>query len=342
MAFRKRPFIGTKGGRDSKDNLSVSDEGDCARCGGDAGPSSLDGYFSCIRCNYEWKDPNFSTKKKERNFETVEKDAQMVEKFRSELESGTGISRVLGIEQHLTEEQESSLGRLQDKWIDGMHGHYNAAEADRKPLIINFDEDDNIINTDVGKLTILNNDFDGGEEIRVEYPGLGTEFYGYDSGDGRGWRRGRNADETARNIATIINKESELVHAYSKGNTVIFELRDSSLDPKALVLFVDDPGDKDLVAEKDGVTLDAAAMSIESDYQAAVELMLSDGIITPSEDQLLWAMRQHLSISEERHMKIILTLFGDSVLKECTGCGKAVPLYTEHDAWYCSGCEMWV
>jgi ribosomal protein S27AE len=342
MALRKRPFVGSKGGRDAKDNLAIDDDGDCPRCGGDAGSSSMDGYFACLRCSYEWKDPSSSQGSREKNFESIEKDSAMVEQFRSELESGSGISDLLGIEQHLTKKQEKSLGRLQDKWIDGMQGHYNAAEDERKPLIINFDEEDNIMETDVGKLTILNNDFDGGEEVRIEYPGLGTEFYAYDSEDDRGWRRGRNGDETARNIATIINRESELVHAYSEGNAVIFELKDSSLDSKALVLFVDDPGDKDLVAEKDGVTLDAAAMSIESDYQAAVELMLSDGIITPSEDQLLWAMRQHLSISEERHMKIILTLFGDGVRKECTGCGKPVPLYPEHDAWYCGGCEMWV
>jgi ribosomal protein L37AE/L43A len=342
MALRKRPFIGTQGGKDAKDNLSVGDEGDCARCGGDGAASSLTGYLSCVRCNYEWKDPSHSPKGKAKDLDSIARESRMVDKFRAELESGTGISNVLGIDQRLSEEQEQSLGRLQGKWIDGMHGHYNAAEDERKPLIINFDDEDNIIDTDVAKLTIVNNDFDGGEEVRIEYPGLGTEFYAYDSGDGRGWRRGRDSDGTARNIAAIINRESKLVHAYSEGEIVIFELRDSSLDPKALVLYVDDPGEKDLVAEKDGVTLDPAAMSIESDYQAAVELMLSDGIITPSEDQLLWAMRQHLSISEERHMKIILTLFGDDVKKECTGCGEAVPLYTEHDAWYCSGCEMWV
>ena len=48
-----------RGGRDeAKKNLQVDEEGDCARCGGDAQPSSISGYLQCVRCQYEWPDPN--------------------------------------------------------------------------------------------------------------------------------------------------------------------------------------------------------------------------------------------------------------------------------------------
>ena len=36
----------------------------------------------------------------------------------------------------------------------------------------------------------LTNDFDGGEELRLEYPGYGTEFYAYNESSPTGWRRG--------------------------------------------------------------------------------------------------------------------------------------------------------
>ena len=59
-----------------------------------------------------------------------------------------------------------------------MKGHFNTATEERKPSMINFD-DDNIVSTEVGSITIVSNGFDGGEEIRLEYPGIGTEFYCY-------------------------------------------------------------------------------------------------------------------------------------------------------------------
>ena len=258
------------------------------------------------------------------------------------MESGAGLSQALGIDSNLSNEQEQGLNRLQDRWITGMQGHFNVAEEARKPLIINFDSDDNIVDTQVGKLTLLTNDFDGGEEIRIEYPGRGTEFYCLNDVSETGWRKGKNSEGTARNIASIINKYSQFVFAQEEGNQVLFELRDNKLKPSSLVLYIDDPGGKDIVAEKDGVALDAEAVSLESDYQTAVELVLSDGIITPSEDQLLWAMRQHLGISEEKHIGIVVAIFGDGVLKECTGCGETAPLYLQHQAWYCEECEMWL
>lgn len=342
MALRKRPFKGNKGLTDAKDNLSIDEEGDCPRCGGKSVSSSIQDYIICDRCQYEWKDPNAKSGTSRGPRESIHTESEMLKQFKDEMESGAGLSRVLGIDQNLSREQEEGLTRLQDKWIDGMQGHYNAASEERKPLIINFDEEDNIIDSNVGKLTILNNDFDGGEEIRIEYPGKGTEFYLLNEDSDNGWRRGRTAQETARNIASIINRTSNFVYAEHVGNQVSFELRDNSLNPNALVLYVDDPGSQDMVAEKDGVTLDASAVSIESDYQTAVELVLSDGIITPSEDQLLWAMRQHLDISEKRHIQIIIALFGDGAKKECTGCGNMSPLYKEHNAWYCEGCDMWL
>mgnify|MGYP001345565779 CR=1 FL=1 len=342
MAFRKKPFVGNKGLGEARDNLAISDEGDCPRCGGKSVSSSISGYLACDRCRFEWPDPDAESNNVKRHFESVSSQSNLVEDFKRELDSGQGISRVLGIDSQLTREQEDGLNRLQDKWMDGMQGHYNAAEEERKPLIIRFDDDDNIIETTVGKICIVANNFDGGEEIRIEYPGKGTEFFGYDEDDLRGWRKGRTAEDTARNIASIINRHSMYCHAHAEGTDVVFELKDNSLNPASLVFYVDDPGGKDLVATKDGVQLDADSMAVESDYSTAVELMLSDGIITPSEDQLLWAMRQHLGINEARHVQIVISLFGESARKECPGCSSLAPLYTEHDAWYCDGCEMWL
>ncbi len=328
--------------RKAAENIDVKEGGDCPRCGGDKIPSSIDGYFSCSRCSYEWKDPNFSGTSSKSDVPSVARDAAMIEQFKSELESGAEISRVLGIDKQLSREQEGSLTRLQDKWIDGMQGHYDAARDDRKPLIIAFDDDDNLMDTEVASLTIVNNDFDGGEEIRIEYPGIGTEFFVFDDEDAHGWRRGRTAEETARNISTIINRNSKLVHAHQNDTRVAFELRDSRLNPLSLVLYIEDPGGKDIVGEKSGVSLDPDDVNIEDDYTSAVELMLEDGIITPSEDQLLWAMRQNLDISESRHVRIITSLFGNSTLKECHGCGGNAPFHEQHRAWYCDKCRIWL
>ena len=164
-----------------------------------------------------------------------------------------------------------------DEWFTGT---YNAAEEGRKPLMISFDDEDNIQHTDIGSVTILGNNFDGGEEIRLEYPGKGTEFYTLDYEDELGWRKGKDSQHTARNIASIINKRSSLVHAFSEENKIIFELRDSSLNPDSLVIFVDDPGGQDMVAEKQGVELDSRDITLQ-DYQEVVKLALADGIITP-------------------------------------------------------------
>ena len=94
------------------------------------------------------------------------------------MESGR-LADLLGVDSNLTKQQESSLTRLEDKWMSGMEGHFNAAVEERKPLMINFDDDDNLVSTEVAALTIVSNGFDGGEEIRLEYPAQGTEFYCY-------------------------------------------------------------------------------------------------------------------------------------------------------------------
>ena len=264
----------------------------------------------------------------------------MIEEFKKEVESGS-LAGVLGVDNNLTEEQEASLGRLEDKWMSGMQGHFNTATEDRKPLMISFDDDDNIVSTEVAALTIVSNGFDGGEEIRLEYPGMGTEFYEFNVADPNGWRKGRTAKDTARSICNLINNNSKLVYANLDGVRISFELRDAKLKPESLVLFVDDPGGTDIVAEKNGVVLDARNVQDFEDYRSVVELVLEDGIISPSEDQLLWSMRQQLGIDDVYHIQMVLEVCGDKALKECTGCGNMAPLYPEYAAWYCQTCESW-
>ncbi|DAC58951.1 MAG TPA: hypothetical protein D7I08_03095, partial [Candidatus Poseidoniales archaeon] len=241
----------------------------------------------------------------------------------------------------LSGEQEQSLKRLEDKWMSGMQGHYNAAAEERKPLMISFDDDDNILSTEVAAITIVSNGFDGGEEIRLEYPGRGTEFYAYNERSPTGWKRGPNAETTARSIANVINRSSKLVYANLDGVRISFELRDENLNAASFVIFVDDPGGTDIVAEKGGVILDHRDFSTIQDYRNVVEMVLEDGIISPSEDQLLWAMREQLNIDEAYHVQMVMDICGENTLKECTACGGMAELYPEHAAWYCHACEEW-
>jgi hypothetical protein len=267
---------------------------------------------------------------------------EQLDEFKREMESGQGLASVLGVDDGLDSEQKASLGRLQDKWMSGMHGQYNAAEEERKPLMIAFDEDDNLLETQVGTIHISDNVFDGGEEIRIEYPGMGTEFFVINEDDALGWKRGRTLEETARNISSIINRSSNLVHASAEGSSVNIELRDVHLDSDSLVIFVDDPGGKNMSVEKLGVILDPDQVQVYQDYHKVVNIALADGIITPSEDQMLWAMRQNIGISDEDHVRIVLDLFGESAVKECPECGINAPLYVEYSAWWCEGCQHWV
>lgn len=328
-----------KGRREAAENLSVLEEGDCPRCGGEKQPSSLPGYLSCARCQYEWKDPNHVAKKSGPP-DNYRRDSELIEEFKREMESGD-LSNVLGINKGLSGEQEASLQRLEDKWMSGMSGHFNAAAEERKPLMISFDDDDNLVDTTVGSITIVANGFDGGEEVRLEYPGIGTEFYAYDEISETGWRRGRSADDTARSITNVINRFSKLVYANQEGHIILLEMRSDELNPDSLVIFVDDPGGTDIVAEKSGVSMDPRDIRMVEDYRVVVEICLADGIISPSEDQMLWAMRQQLGIDDQLHVQIVQQIFGDHALKECTGCGEMAELYADYAAWYCQSCESW-
>jgi len=328
-----------KGRREAAENLTVEEEGDCPRCGGEKQPSSLAGYLSCSKCQYEWKDPNHVAKKSGPP-DNYRRDSELIEEFKREMQSGD-LSNVLGIEKGLSGAQEQSLQRLEDKWMSGMSGHFNPASEERKPLMISFDDDDNLVDTTVGSITIVANGFDGGEEIRLEYPGIGTEFYAYDELSETGWRRGRSPEDTARSITNVINRFSKLVYANQDGATILLELRGEKLNPDSLVIFVDDPGGTDIVAEKAGVSMDPRDIKMVEDYRVVVGICLADGIISPSEDQMLWAMRQQLGIDDQLHVQIVQQIFGDHALKECTGCGEMAELYADYSAWYCQSCESW-
>ena len=105
-----------KGRREAYENLSISEEGDCPRCGGEKQPSSLAGYLSCVRCGYEWKDPNHAAQKRGPP-ETYRRDAELIEEFKQEMQSGD-LTNVLGIDKGLSGEQEASteeIGRQVDE-----------------------------------------------------------------------------------------------------------------------------------------------------------------------------------------------------------------------------------
>ena len=329
-----------KGRKEAADNLSIQEDGDCARCGGESQPSTMEGYLVCSRCSYEWADPNHVSRKVRGPPPNHRRDSELINEFKAEMERGD-LKGILGVDSNLSAEQEQSLKRLEDKWMRGMQGHYNAASEDRKPLMISFDDDDNILSTEVAAITIVSNGFDGGEEIRLEYPGRGTEFYAYNERSPTGWKRGPNAETTARSIANVINRSSKLVYANLDGVRISFELRDENLNAASFVIFVDDPGGTDIVAEKGGVILDHRDFSTIQDYRNVVEMVLEDGIISPSEDQLLWAMREQLNIDEAYHVQMVMDICGENTLKECTACGGMAELYPEHAAWYCHACEEW-
>ena len=60
------------------------------------------------------------------------------------------------------------MKRLEDKWMSGMSGHFNAAAEERKPLMISFDDDDNLVDTTVEVLQSLQMDLmEGGDTVGV-------------------------------------------------------------------------------------------------------------------------------------------------------------------------------
>jgi ribosomal protein L37AE/L43A len=329
-----------KGRREASENLNYNEEGDCPRCGGESNSSTMAGYLSCLKCSHEWADPEYVEKSQEIDIPSYHRDAELIEQFKKDMESGN-LANVLGVNSKLTTKQEESLTRLEDKWMSGMQGRFNTSIEERKPLMISFDDEDNIVSTEVAAITIVSNGFDGGEEIRLEYPGLGTEFYCFDINDGFGWRRGHDEKDTARSIANLINTKSNLVYANVQGNRISFELRNEDLKPESLVLFVDDPGGTDIVAEKNGILLGARDSVDFEDYKNIVKLVLEDGIISPSEDQLLWSIRQQIGIDDSYHIQMILEMCGENTLKECVNCSNMAELYVEHGTWYCHHCEEW-
>ena len=329
-----------KGRNEAIDNLGYNEEGDCPRCGGNAQDSTMKGYLQCGSCSHEWQDPNYVEEKKVIEPPTYKRDEELIRQFKEDIQSGE-LANELGVQSELSTEQEQSLKRLEDKWMSGMQGHFNAAVEERKPLMISFDDEDNILSTEVASVTIVANGFDGGEEIRLEYPGKGTEFYAFNERSPTGWKRGQNAEATARSIANVINRSSRLVFANINGPRIGFELRDESLKAASFVLFVDDPGGTDIIAEKGGVVLDARDPVSFEDYRNVVKLVLEDGIISPSEDQLLWAIREQLGIDDSYHVQLVLEICGENTLKECTNCAGMAELYQEYAAWYCHACEDW-
>ena len=88
------------------------------------------------------------------------RDSELINEFKAEMERGD-LKGVLGVDSNLSAEQEQSLKRLEDKWMSGMQGHYNAASEDRKPLMISFDDDDNLVSTEVAALTMSPMDLTG-------------------------------------------------------------------------------------------------------------------------------------------------------------------------------------
>ena len=62
-------------------------------------------------------------------------------------------------------------------------------------------------------------------------------------------------------------------------------------------------------------------------------MVLEDGIISPSEDQLLWAMREQLNIDEAYHVQMVMDICGENTSRSASR-GMA-ELYPEHAAWYC-------
>ena len=145
-----------RGRKEASENLTISEEGDCPRCGGESVDSTISGFLLCSRCNYEWKDPDTTPEEKVPP-PNYRRDEELIDEFKQELENGE-LKDLLGIDKNLSSEQEQSLVRLQDKWMGGMQGQFNAAAEERTPLSISFDDDDNLVETTVASMTLVAND----------------------------------------------------------------------------------------------------------------------------------------------------------------------------------------
>ena len=78
-----------KGRREAIENLGFSEEGDCPRCGGESEPSTMTGYLRCVKCSHEWADPNYVEDKKQMEIPTYHRDAELIEQFKRDVESGS-------------------------------------------------------------------------------------------------------------------------------------------------------------------------------------------------------------------------------------------------------------
>ena len=97
-----------EGRRQAKDNLSVGEEGDCSRCGGNAAPSSIPAYLQCVKCGYEWKDPSTASSSSGPK-DSISRDTEKLDEFKREMSAGEGLARVLGVDDGLDDEQKQSL-----------------------------------------------------------------------------------------------------------------------------------------------------------------------------------------------------------------------------------------
>ena len=174
-----------EGRRQARENLSVLRVETVGAAVVAQQSSNIPGYLLCVKCGYEWKDPEAEMNQRGPR-DSISRDSERIEEFKREMASGQGLAGVLGVHDGLDASQKESLSRLQDKWMSGMQGQYNAAEEERKPLMIAFDEEDNLLETQVGSIHLSDNVFDGGEEIRIEYPGRGTEFFVINEDDALG------------------------------------------------------------------------------------------------------------------------------------------------------------
>ena len=89
---------------------------------------------------------------------------------------------------------------------------------------------------------------------------------------------------------------------------ILLELRDESLNADSLVIFVDDLGGTDIVAEKSGVSMDPRDVRMVEDYKVVVEICLADGIISPSEDPFV-GNATTTRIDDYLHVQIVQQIF---------------------------------
>ena len=218
-----------------------------------------------------------------------------------------------------------------------MQGHYNAASEDRKPLMINFDDDDNLVSTEL----------------------LHWQSYRTDLMEGRNsaWISGnwnwilcvQWAKSYWMEARTIERRNGSLNHqchqpfipiglCKSRRQPNIVRTTRWKLKPESLVLFVDDPGGQDSSAEKE-VSSSIQRRQCMDDYRNVIALVLEDGIISPSEDQMMWVMRQQLGIKRNNTWLLFRKFLVQTPSKnvKLQSNGWTLPWIP---SWYCQPCEV--